>query len=93
MATRDHDLRSIGPLAVDDGWATMSTLGNYLTNLNASFDPRRYGSAKLSTLVKAQDYLEVKGGSGTTPMRVRLKPAVRKTAKKASAKKAAAQPS
>jgi uncharacterized LabA/DUF88 family protein len=95
-APRLPDLRRLLTTAVnktsaDDGWSTMSTLGNYLTNLNASFDPRSYGSAKLSTLVKAQDYLEVKGGSGTTPMRVRLKPTVRKAAKKAPARKKAAE--
>ena len=71
-APRLPDLRRLLTTAVnktsaDDGWATMSTLGNYLTNLNASFDPRSYGSAKLSTLVKAQDYLEVKGGERHHP--------------------------
>jgi hypothetical protein len=97
------DLRRLLTTAVrqtsgDDGWASMSTVGNYLAKVNASFDPRNYGSAKLSTLAKAQDYLEVKGGTGSAPMRVRLKatrqaatqPAAKAPAKK-SAKKGAAK--
>jgi hypothetical protein len=84
--------RAVNQTSGDDGWASMSTVGNYLAKVNASFDPRNYGSAKLSTLAKAQDYLEVKGGSGSAPMRVRLKAtkdAAKKAVKKAPAKQAA----
>ncbi|MFC5177940.1 NYN domain-containing protein [Nocardioides taihuensis] len=86
--------RAVNQTSGDDGWASMSTVGNYLAKVNASFDPRNYGSAKLSTLAKAQDYLEVKGGTGSAPMRVRLKPAKqtsRTSATKKAAKKAEAQ--
>jgi uncharacterized protein (TIGR00288 family) len=75
----------------DDGWATMSAIGNFLNNTNASFDPRNYGYPKLSSLARAQPYLEVKQGTGNA-MRVRLKPAAKKAAaKKTTAKKAAAR--
>ena len=84
----------------DDGWATLGSLGNYLNNTHASFDPRNYGFSKLSALARAQDYLDVKQSDGQAP-RVRLKsesataaaPAKktsrrpRKTAQKAPAKK------
>jgi len=72
----------------DDGWVSMSAIGNYLSNSDASFDPRNYGFSKLSALARAQPYLEVQQGAGTS-LRVRLKPAAKKSAKKSSAKKAA----
>jgi NYN domain/OST-HTH/LOTUS domain len=85
------DLRTLMTKAVestsqDDGWASMSAVGNFLNNTDASFDPRNYGFPKLSSLARAQSFLEVKQGAGNT-MRVRVKP----VAKKAPAKKAAAR--
>ena len=68
----------------DDGWATLSSIGNHLVKNNPSFDPRLYGVSKLSLLVKAQPYLEVKqnkaAGGGTSY--VRLKPVVTTTRRK-----------
>jgi uncharacterized LabA/DUF88 family protein len=100
------DLRRILTSAVEttsqeDGWASLGSLGNYLNNTHASFDPRNYGFSKLSALARAQDYLDVKQADGQAP-RVRLKadapPAAtaaktssrrtRKTTQKAPAKKA-----
>ena len=71
------DLRRILTTAVettsqDDGWAALGPVGNYLTNTHASFDPRNYGFSKLSSLARAQDYLEVDQKEGRPP-RVRLK--------------------
>ena len=76
----------------DDGWASLGPVGNYLTNTHASFDPRNYGFSKLSTLARAQDYLEVEQKDGRPP-RVRLRTSApartaatstrRRTAKKA----------
>jgi NYN domain/OST-HTH/LOTUS domain len=87
------DLRALMTKAVestsgDDGWSTMSAVGNYLGKSHASFDPRNYKFGKLSTLAKAQDYLEVKTGTGST-LRIRLKPMA--ASKKATGKKAAAK--
>jgi len=85
------DLRRLMTKAVestsgDDGWSTMSSVGNYLGKTEKSFDSRNYKFAKLSTLAKAQDYLEVKSGSGSS-LQIRLKP--KAAAKKATAKKSA----
>ena len=89
------DLRPLMTKAVestsgDDGWTTMSAVGNYLGKSHASFDPRNYKFPKLSSLAKAQDYLEVKADAGS-PLRIRLKPkaASKKSAtrKKTAAKK------
>jgi hypothetical protein len=95
------DLRQLMTKAVDstsqdDGWASLSAVGSYLSNTHASFDARNYNFPKLSSLAKAQDYLEVKQiGSGSNATRVRLKPVSttktttrkRAPAKKVSAKK------
>lgn len=53
--------RAIEATSGDDGWVALGLLGNYLSNSSASFDPRTYGHAKLSALVRAQDFVEVKG--------------------------------
>jgi uncharacterized LabA/DUF88 family protein len=79
------DLRRILTTAVettsqDDGWASLSAMGNYLNNTHASFDPRNYGFSKLSALARAQNYLDVKQADGQSP-RVRLKPQAAKTVK------------
>jgi uncharacterized LabA/DUF88 family protein len=86
------DLRRLMTKAIestsgDDGWSTMSAVGNYLGKTDNSFDSRNYKFAKLSTLAKAQDYLEVKGATASTPMRLRLRPAAKKGAGKKPAKK------
>ena len=50
-------------------------MGNHLVKSDPSFDPRLYGFSKLSNLVRAQGYLEVKqdhGSAGPTTLWVRL---------------------
>jgi uncharacterized LabA/DUF88 family protein len=89
------DLRRILTSAVettsqDDGWAGLSAMGNYLNNTHASFDPRNYGFSKLSTLARAQDYLEVRQADGQAP-RVRLKPKPAKTAAKTATRSTTAK--
>jgi uncharacterized LabA/DUF88 family protein len=89
------DLRRILTSAVettsqDDGWSGLSAMGNYLNNTHASFDPRNYGFSKLSTLARAQDYLEVRQSDGQAP-RVRLKPKPAKTAAKAATRSTSAK--
>ncbi len=69
-------VKAVESTSQDDGWTTLSAMGNYLSNSTASFDPRNYGFGKLSTLVRAQSYLEAKApeaGSGGAAM-VRLSP-------------------
>ena len=78
--------RSIDTIADDDGWATLSQLGQYLSNTMASFDPRLYGAGKLSTLVRGEDYLEVGEPAGGSGLHVRLRPA-KPARKRAAARK------
>jgi hypothetical protein len=61
--------------SAEDGWATLSAVGNHLVKSDPSFDPRLYGFSKLSNLVRAQGYLELKqdhGSAGPTTLWVRL---------------------
>jgi hypothetical protein len=60
----------------DDDWTQLSTLANLLNRSDPSFDPRTYGKAKLSDLVRSLHYLETKsipGPSGRSELWVRLK--------------------
>lgn len=50
--------RAVNATADDEGWSTVSSIGNHLSRTQASFDPRNFGHAKLSSLVAAQPYLE-----------------------------------
>lgn len=50
--------------ARDDGWAHLGTIGQYLVTNDPSFDSRNYGYKKLSDLVRAQGYLEVREEAG-----------------------------
>jgi hypothetical protein len=44
--------RAIGQLESEDGWVHLGVIGNQLANLMSEFDPRNYGSARLSDLVR-----------------------------------------
>ena len=50
--------RAVNATADDEGWSSVSAIGNHLSRTQASFDPRNFGHAKLSSLVSAQPYLE-----------------------------------
>ncbi|MGI8523750.1 MAG: NYN domain-containing protein [Nocardioides sp.] len=84
--------RAINATSHDDGWTNLSLVGSYLNNSNASFDARNYGFGKLSALIRAQEYVEV-GSDKQTPLRLRLREAATKAAKKAPARKRAAKKS
>ncbi len=85
-------LKAVESTSQDDGWTTLSGMGNYLSNSTASFDPRNYGYSKLSTLVRAQEYLDLaEPESGNGPMRVRITPRRRSSGRSGAAKKAAAK--
>lgn len=67
----------IAPMEGDDGWVLLGLVGNQLANLTSDFDPRTYGSSKLSDLVRKTNAFEIdhpKGGA----MRIRIKPALAK---------------
>lgn len=75
------NLRKILTSAIDntsqeDGWTSLSAIGNHLVKNDPSFDPRLYGHSKLSLLVKGESYLEVKqakGGAGSVQVRIKPK--------------------
>ncbi|WP_417563336.1 OST-HTH/LOTUS domain-containing protein [Microbacterium sp.] len=45
--------------ADDDGWANLSTVGSLMRKQQPDFDPRNWGYAKLSDLVRATDLFAV----------------------------------
>ncbi len=68
--------KALNRTATDDDWSALGAVGNHLNRTDPSFDPRTYGFAKLSDLVKAQPFVEtrtVKGASGQGQLWVRLK--------------------
>ena len=69
--------KAVNAMADEEGWVTVSQIGNHLTRTHASFDPRNFGHSKLTALVQAQPYLETRGDAKR--LEVRLK-APRKTA-------------
>ena len=64
---------AIGQMDSEDGWVGLGALGNRLANLAPDFDPRTYGVAKLSDLVRKTGAFELDQSEGRR-VRVRLKP-------------------
>jgi uncharacterized LabA/DUF88 family protein/Fe-S-cluster formation regulator IscX/YfhJ len=69
---------SILDLTDEDGWASLSEVGNLLQKKKPNFDPRNYGFTKLLSLVKSINRLEVDerlvGKSNVKHVFVRVKP-------------------
>lgn len=60
--------------ARDNGWSVLATVGSFIGRNNTSFDPRNYGYAKLSEMVRRQPDLEVRetpDASGMVHLHVR----------------------
>ena len=64
---------AIGQMDSEDGWVSLGALGTRLANLAADFDPRSYGVAKLSDLVRKSGAFEIEQTEGRR-LRVKLKP-------------------
>jgi uncharacterized protein (TIGR00288 family) len=67
-------LPAVEATAKEDGWATLSAVGQYVVNTNPTFDSRNYGYSKLSLLVRDVPQLEVNevtSASGLTTLNVR----------------------
>ncbi len=62
----------IDQMESEDGWVNLASLGQRLTNFRADFDPRTYGSTKLSDLVRKTGVFELGQTEGKST-RVRLK--------------------
>jgi hypothetical protein len=70
-------LRGAFDMAVEEGgWASLSTIGFYLRQLDPGFDPRTYGHKQLSQLIKSySDLFELRfqDDKGRTNVYIRLK--------------------
>ena len=66
--------KAIAQMDDDDGWVHLGGLGQRLANLAPDFDPRTYGYAKLSDLVKHAGAFELERVEGRG-LRIRLKTA------------------
>lgn len=76
--------RAVNATSQENGTVELSALGSYLRASYPAFDPRLYGFAKLSDLVRAQRYLTVTGTGSAVEVRTKSSSPV----KKASARKA-----
>jgi uncharacterized LabA/DUF88 family protein len=75
----------------DDDWSALGALGSHLNRIDPSFDPRAYGFARLTDLVREQPFLETRSlesaeGRGQLWVRLKRRPA-RKRAEKKTEKK------
>lgn len=84
--------RAVNASSQDDGAVPLSALGSYLRSSHPAFDPRLYGFAKLSDLVRAQRFLTVTGTGSAVQVRPKSKAPTKTTApNEGAAKKAAAK--
>jgi hypothetical protein len=68
----------IGQMDGEDGWVSLGAVGHQLANLVSDFDPRTFGSRKLSDLVRKTNAFEI-GRLEDGAMQIRIKPASAKT--------------
>ena len=81
--------RAINATSGDDGWSTLSQVGQHLSRTHADFDPRDFGHAKLSSLVDEQPYLDTRTEGSRRQVRLKQKRAAKspaRTTKKATTK-------
>jgi uncharacterized LabA/DUF88 family protein len=76
----------------DDGWASLSGIGNIITNQRPDFDSRTYGYAKLSDLVKATTLFDVERRSPGDGKQALVYVRQKRRASAARIRKAAAAP-
>jgi uncharacterized LabA/DUF88 family protein len=76
---------AISQLDDEDGWVSLSGIGNRLAILASDFDPRTFGCAKLSTLVEKTGAFEMRQVEGRQKQ-VRPKPAAKPARASAAAK-------
>lgn len=70
--------KAINATSGDDGWSTLSQVGQHLNRTHADFDPRGFGHAKLSSLVDEQPYLETRTEGSRRQVRLRQKRTTKK---------------
>ena len=76
----------IDQIESEDGWVPLGQVGSQLSNLSSDFDPRTFGSRKLSDLIRRTNAFEIDHPQGRA-MRIRIKPAVKRSARSTSKKK------
>lgn len=59
-------LRAMKAIDPEGEWFTLGQIGQFISQAHADFDPRTYGSAKLSDLIRKTERFEVKQGNGNT---------------------------
>ncbi|WP_282609540.1 NYN domain-containing protein [Pelagibius sp. Alg239-R121] len=62
-------------METEDGWVRLGAVGTQLANMASDFDPRTYGSRKLSDLVRNTKAFEI-DHQDNGPLRIREKPKV-----------------
>lgn len=67
--------KAIQQIETEDGWVLLGTLGQHLANLASDFDPRTYGSTKLSDLVQKSGAFDVAREGGHIKVRPRARKA------------------
>ncbi|WP_337189852.1 NYN domain-containing protein [Ornithinimicrobium cerasi] len=80
--------KAVNATSGDDGWSTLSQVGQHLSRAHADFDPREFGHQKLGSLVDEQPYLETRTEGNRKQVRIRQKRAAtraRATAKRTTA--------
>ncbi len=69
----------IDQIETEDGWVPLGQVGNLLSNLSSDFDPRTFGSRKLSDLIRKTNAFEIDNTQGRA-MRIRIRPRAKKAA-------------
>jgi len=82
--------KAIDQIETEDGWVLLGEVGKQLSNLSSEFDPRTFGSRKLSDLVRKTNAFEIDHPQGRG-MRIRIRPTVKKSRTTTSKKQAAAR--
>lgn len=81
--------KAIDQIETEDGWVLLGEVGKQLSNLSSDFDPRTYGSSKLSDLIRKTNAFEIDHPQGRG-MRIRIKPTTKKSRTTMSKKQATA---
>jgi Fe-S-cluster formation regulator IscX/YfhJ len=65
----------IAQMESEDGWVALGEVGKRLTDLAPDFDPRTFGSRKLSDLVRKTNAFDIEQPKAGGSTRIRIKPA------------------
>jgi uncharacterized protein (TIGR00288 family) len=83
--------KAVNATSGDDGWSTLSAVGQHLSRTHADFDPRDFGHRKLSALVEEQPYLETRPSGSHIQVRLKQRSPRAGSAKKTATRKTTAK--